>query len=218
MFQAAIFDLDGTLVDSLELHLRSFLNVCKRHNIPVERKFVIDRFGMTVKEIFSEILSATGMHADIDRLAEEKSAEFMKLAPAVKPLPGALELLSELGGRGIKLAVATGNRQEDLRIILHYSGLPAFGAYIGAEDVVRGKPSPDVFLRAAEKLSADPGECVVFEDAVLGLRAARNAGMRTVAVLTGLAKREELEAESPDLLVGSLEEITFGRLTQLWEE
>ncbi len=218
MFKAAIFDLDGTLVDSLELHLRSFLNVCARHKIPVERKFVIDRFGMTVKEIFSEILSAMGMHADVDGVAGEKSTEFLKLAPGVKPLPGALELLSELRVRGIKVAVATGNRQEDMRTILHYSGLPVFDAYIGAEDVVSGKPSPDVFLKAAEKLSIAPEECVVFEDAVLGLRAARNAGMKNVAVLTGLAKREELEAEFPDLFVSSLEGITFGCLTQLWEE
>lgn len=218
MFKAAIFDLDGTLVDSLELHLRSFLNVCKRHSIPVERKFVIDRFGMTVKEIFSDILSSAGEKDYLDMLAGEKSAEFLRIASGIKTLPGALELLSELRGRGIKVAVATGNRQEDMRTILHYSSLPVFDAYIGAEDVVTGKPSPDVFLKAAEKLSVAPEECVVFEDAVLGLRAARNAGMKNVAVLTGLAKREELEAEFPDLFVSSLEGITFGRLTQLWEE
>lgn len=216
MFKAAIFDLDGTLVDSLRLHLRSFMKVCNRHGIPVEEKFVIDLFGRTVKEIFSDILSAAGMQGDIDGLAGEKSAEFLKLASGIEPLPGALALLSELKRRKILLGLATGNKHEDMYRIAYFAKLPEFDAYVGAEDVLHGKPAPDVFLKAAEKLSIAPEECVVFEDAVLGLRAARNAGMKNVAVLTGLATREELEAELPDLLASSLSELTFNKLEALF--
>lgn len=216
MLNAAVFDLDGTLVDSLELHLRSFLNVCERHGIPVERQFVIDRFGMTVREIFSDILSGSGPGLDIDALSAEKSSEFMKLAPAVRPFPGAFGLLSLLRGGGKLLALATGNKRVDMELILLYSKLPRFDAYVSADDITRGKPAPDVFLKAAEKLGVEPGECVVFEDAVMGLRSAKNAGMRTVAVLTGLARREELERESPDLLVSSLSDVTFNKLESLF--
>jgi len=216
MFKAAIFDLDGTLVDSLRLHLLAFMKVCNKHGIPVEEQFVIDRFGMTVQEIFSDLLSAANMQRDLDRLAEEKSAEFSRHAHRIPPLPGALTLLSELKGRNILLGLATGNKHEDMNMIVRHAKLPEFGAYVGAEDVLHGKPAPDVFLKAAEKLSAIPEDCVVFEDAVMGIRAAKNAGMKAVAVLTGLAKQEALEAEMPDLLVDSLSEVTFNKIEGLF--
>ena len=211
--KAAIFDMDGTLVETLETHLRSFMTVCKRHGIKIERGFVEKRFGMTAAEIFDDIIEEQGLEFESRELAEEKYEEYGRIATNVRVFPGAVELLKALKETGIKIAIATGAGSNFNSTIkgTELNGLA--DATITAEDG-RGKPHPDLFLAAAEKLGTDPKECVVFEDAVYGLRAAKKAGMKTIAVTTGITKRKELEKEKPDRIVESLSEIDAKELLE----
>jgi len=216
MFKAAIFDLDGTLVDSLELHVAAFVAVCNRHGIPVEPEFVVARFGSRSRDIFLDILSAAGLSGDAVSLAKEKSEAFLSNVAGIRPMRGALELLSLLESQGIKTAIATGDSRNTMWRIVGSAGLPRFGAYACADDVVSTKPAPDVFLRAAELLSVPPDECVAFEDSVHGILSAKGAGMKVVALLAGMAKKEDVLAEGPDLVLDSLSDATFIKLEALF--
>lgn len=205
--KAAIFDMDGTLVETLEMHLESFLTVCERHGIDVQREFIEKRFGMTAAEIFADVMEEQGLELESQELAEEKYEEYDRIAKNVRVFPGAVELLKGLKEKGVKTAIATGAGRSNFDSTIRGTELNGLAdATITAEDG-RGKPHPDLFLAAAEKLETKAEECVVFEDAVYGLMAAKKAGMRTIAVTTGITKKEELEKENPDRIVDSLSKI-----------
>lgn len=213
--KAAIFDMDGTLVESLDVHIDAYLRVFKAHNISAEKSFIIARFGMTAEEIFREILAAKGLQLDAKKLAKEKYSNYLKMLDRLKPLPGAIGLLTKLREKGIKIAVASGSGRENLDITLEKAGMLEYAdAIVSANEVGKGKPDPAVFLKAAEMLGAEPADCVVFEDAVYGIQAAKAGGMKSVGMLTGYATRQELENESPDLILNDLTEFDDSKIEQ----
>ena len=131
----------------------------------------------------------------------------------VRILPGVQSLLQSLNGAGIPCAVGSSTHRENIDVISALTGLGSFfRAVVTGEDVSQGKPDPEVFLKAAERLGVLPAQSVVFEDALVGVEAAKRAGMTVIAVAT----THPLEAlQNADLAVASLEEIDLGRLTVL---
>jgi beta-phosphoglucomutase family hydrolase len=184
---AAIFDLDGTLVDNMRFHAEAWAALFARlgHAVPPER-FAVELAGRKSEEIFALLLGHALPRAESERLAAEKEASYRAAFRAhMEPLRGAREMLARLRAGGLKLAVASAAPRENRDLVLDGLALRAqFDRVIGAEDAARGKPAPDIFLAAAAALEVEPRECLAFEDAVNGVRAARAAGMRCFAVST----------------------------------
>lgn len=185
--RAAIFDLDGTLVDNMRFHLQAWVAMARRLGVELTAERVEHEFnGKRNEEIFPALLGRPVPPEELSRLAEEKESHYRELfAPHLAPLRGARELLVRLREAGLGLAVASAAPRANRSFVLDGLGLRSHFAHVlGAEDVKRGKPHPDLFLAAAQALGVDPATCIVFEDAVLGVHAARAAGMLAVGLTT----------------------------------
>ncbi len=184
---AAIFDLDGTLVDNMRFHVQAWVAMSRSLGLetPAER-FEREFNGRRNEEIFPALLGRPVPPEELARLSEQKESHYRALyAPHLAPLRGARELLARLRDAGLGLAVASAGPRPNRAFVLDGLHLrPFFSHVIGAEDVTRGKPAPDLFLDAARALWVEPTGCVVFEDAVHGIHAARAAGMLAVGVST----------------------------------
>jgi beta-phosphoglucomutase family hydrolase len=194
---AAIFDMDGTLVDNMRFHGEAWVAMCQSLglDLPAER-FERELAGKRNEEIFPALLGRPVPPEELALLAERKESHYRALyAPHLSPLRGARELLARLLGAGFRLAVASAAPHANRAFVLDGLELRShFAQVVGAEDVTRGKPAPDIFLAAARALSVEPSACVVFEDAVNGIRAARAAGMLAVGVTTLTPAEVLLEA------------------------
>lgn len=187
--RAFIFDMDGTIVDNMDFHTQSWVKFFERRGIDIDAdEFFRSTAGRQGKEIMRSHL---GDHLGDDEVAvlnHEKEAVYRELyEPHRKAIAGFEAFCQAAKREGIALAVATSAPVANITFVLdglHLRHL--FDAVVGAADVERGKPHPDVFLKAADKAGAQPRDCIVFEDAPLGVEAARNAGMRCVVLSTTL--------------------------------
>jgi beta-phosphoglucomutase family hydrolase len=187
--RAFIFDMDGTIVDNMGFHTRSWLEFFSRRGHAVdEAAFFASTAGRTGHEIIGQYLGQGLDHAHVATLIDEKEVLYREIyAPHLRAVEGFGALVSAAQAAGIRLAVGTAAPPSNVDFTLDGLGLRAlFDTVVGAADVRRGKPEPDVFLLAAERCGADPAHCIVFEDAPLGVEAARRAGMRCVALTTTL--------------------------------
>lgn len=184
---AAIFDWDGVVIDSSALHERSWeLLAEETRRILPEGHFLLG-FGKKNQLIIPTILNWTHDEAEIEALSIRKEELYRELVKeqGVTILPGARELLAALKGAGIPRAVGSSTPRVNLDAIFETTGLgDYFDAVVSANDVIHGKPAPDVFLKAASFLGVEPAKCVVFEDALFGIEAAQRAGMKVVGVST----------------------------------
>ncbi len=218
--RGVLFDMDGVLVDSGPIHREAWKRIALEAGRPMEDAFFDRVFGMRNEEILEELL---GPDLDPERkaaLGKRKEEVYRALArERLVPAPGAAELAGALKEAGFKLALASSGPRANVELMLEVTGLGReMDAYVCAEDVERGKPDPQVFLEAAGRLELPPGRCVVVEDAAVGVRAARRAGMRVVGVASG-GDREVLR--EADLVVSSLRELSprvFEELLEVpWE-
>ncbi|MFH1787779.1 MAG: HAD family phosphatase [Candidatus Altiarchaeota archaeon] len=220
--RAAIFDLDGTLIDLFDLHHKTFQRVVEKHfGLDFTREDLIDGYGLKGEEIITKFLDredASYEGKDLDAIGDERRDLAIRGVGDVEVLPGVVELLHALKRDGIKIAVGTSARKKMALNVLEAAHLLDFFEDVSAiDDVGRGKPAPDIFLHAAKNLGADPKKCVVFEDSRYGIRAAKAAGMKAVAVLYGSHQgRKALEKENPDLIIESLKELDVDRLKSLF--
>ena len=184
---AAVFDMDGTLVDNMRFHSEAWVVISRRLGVEATaERFEREFAGKKNEEIFPELLGRSVPSEELERLAEEKESHYRSLyAPHLALHKGADGFLGRLRTAGVKLAVATAAPQGNRTLVLDGLGIRGwFARVVGAEEVTRGKPAPDIFLAAAKALGVEPGACVAFEDAVNGVRSARAAGMLTVGVTT----------------------------------
>jgi beta-phosphoglucomutase len=207
MFEAAIFDWDGTLADTREVIVVSFQKALKEINLDVSTQFIERRIGVGASETFREILQAANRQVNekiVRQLVERKSKVQIELASEVTMFDGARELLEALRGK-VKVGLASMNNQDVILNLLQTNNLAdCFNVVLTVEAVSRSKPDPEIFLKTAELLKANSHACVVFEDSIFGVKAAKSAGMGCIAVTTGVYKEEELKLEKPDLVVESL--------------
>jgi beta-phosphoglucomutase len=201
--RAALWDVDGTLVDSREYHWLSWQGALAAEGFPLTREQFESSFGRRNDEILRGYFPAYEA-ADIARVGEAKEVAYRRLVRerGIELLPGVRRWLDRLRDAGWLQAIASSAPRLNLEVIIAALGLEDyFSAVAAAEDVTEGKPDPQVFLAAASKLGVPAGSCVVVEDAPAGTEAARRAGMRAIGVLSSHA---ELRA---DIVVRTLEEL-----------
>jgi beta-phosphoglucomutase family hydrolase len=187
--RAFIFDMDGTIVDNMAFHTESWIAFFARRGQRLDAEtFFRDTAGRQGHEIMSTYLGRPLSREEAAELDAEKESLYRTLyAPHLKPVHGFLELIAQAKARQVALAVATAAPNDN--IVFTLDGLDLrqhFKAVAGAADVARGKPHPDVFLLAAQRCGVHPAGAIVFEDAPLGVEAARRAGMRAVVLTTTL--------------------------------
>ncbi len=211
----AIFDHDGVLVDSLAMHQAAWLELGRREGLPLTNEFIHETFGMTNPSIFRKLLGETIAEAEIARLGRIKEQCYFDGARGkIALMAGVRELLDGLTAAGVKLAIGSSGVLPNLLLTVEESGLVGrFSAIASLEDITHGKPDPEVFLRAAEKSGESPADSVVFEDAPVGILAAKAAGMRAVGVGT-THPLESLTAAGADEVVPDLVGYPVGRLVE----
>jgi HAD superfamily hydrolase (TIGR01509 family) len=187
---AVIFDLDGTIVDNMALHAEAFALFASRHGLPpLTPADRVKLDGRRNSEIFP-ILFGRPMERDEWRAYEdEKEGLYRELSVGrLTPLRGCVRLLDVLERLGVAVAVATSAPEPNVRHTLAEIGLATrLRTIVRGDEVGRGKPAPDVFLAAAQRLGVTPARCLVFEDAPVGIVAAHAAGMRCVALTTSFS-------------------------------
>jgi len=187
--RGAVFDLDGTLVDNIRFHFEAFRALAERLGVPVMDEATFQSFnGLKNEDIFPRFVGRTLSRDETQALSDEKEATYRALyGPKLVAHRGAEALLARLHGAGIKLAVASSAPPANRQMVL--DGLrwnERFDAVVASEGLL-GKPAPDVFLAAAERLGVPADTCVAFEDAENGVRAAAAAKMLVVGVTTNVA-------------------------------
>ena len=207
MFAAVIFDWDGTLADTHRIVVEGFQRALSEVGVKVDVKFLERRIGIGARNSFRDALNYVGKPFDdrlLDLLVERKTEVQVGLTGRAELFDGAIELLDSLQG-SVKMALATmSNRPVIDKLLIEKNMRKYFDAVVSVDDVHNPKPDPEIFLRCASKLQAAPESCVVVEDSVFGVRAARSARMKCIVVPTGAYTSVELDREGPDLLVNSL--------------
>lgn len=214
---AILFDMDGVIVHTNPYHKKAFKIFLDKHDISITDQELKDNvYGRTNEEIFPYIFGDKYTPEKGKEWADEKEAMFRDLYKKdVKPVNGLLDFLDELQRRKIKTAVGTSAPVENLDFIMdsldlrHY-----FDAFLHSAHVSKGKPDPEIYLKAANQLNVKPDSCVVFEDSVAGVKAGLNAEMKVVAVATTHSVEE---FEGADLVIDDFEGLTMERLFSLFE-
>jgi HAD superfamily hydrolase (TIGR01509 family) len=218
---AFLFDLDGTLIDSVYQHVLAWRAALSAIGVDLSVWRIHRRIGMSGGLFVTALLRETGrsLSADeIEQLQKAHSAEYKQRSDSVAPLPGARELLTVLTQQRVPWAIATSGYAATARSALSMLGLPDDTPLVTRDQVRHAKPDPDLFLAAAALLGVDPGHAMVVGDSVWDLLAARRAGALGVGLMSGGYGREELEragafrvyADPADLL-GRLDELGVRR-------
>jgi beta-phosphoglucomutase len=201
-----IFDLDGVLVDTGWAHKQAWYDLAEKEGFEISDEFFRSTFGMQNDQIVPMLLGRELAREELNRLSEWKEQRYRELiADKLILAEGVKGLLDALKNKGFLLAIGSSAPRANLDLILERLHLQDnFDAYVTSEDINKGKPAPDTFLKAAEKLSLPPGHCIVVEDAVQGVEAGKAAGMPVVAVITTRSREDLAKA---DIIVDSLAEL-----------
>jgi beta-phosphoglucomutase family hydrolase len=204
--RAIIWDLDGTLIDSSALHWEAWQEVMTAENLRLTYEEYVADFGKRNDEILRGRLGARITEADIERITRAKEEKYRELlrTRGLKLLPGAEYWLRELKAGEWLQALASSSPRLNIDTVFAALGITRFfDVVVSSEEVKQGKPHPDVFLAAAEKLNVAPPRCIVVEDAPAGIEAAHRAGMKAIGVRT---THPGLEA---DWVVETLDKLQF---------
>ncbi len=203
--KAVVFDMDGVLIDSEKYHRQSYNDVFKQLGLKLTEESFKKFFGRGAKQIIFQLFKENNIKEDPIKYARLKDKRFREVIKRyAKPLPGVVELMKELS-KEYRLCVASSAAYENVKLITRLLEVNEYlEFFISGDDVKDTKPSPEIYLKAAKKLKLKPEECVVIEDADLGVQAATSAGMRCIAV-TNTLPAEKLK--NADLIIESLKQV-----------
>ncbi len=185
---ALIFDMDGTMVDSMPWHLKSWAVFAQRHGLSIDLPDLMRRTtGRNGLECMRELLQRDLPEDEAWALIQQKEAAYRELfAPEFTEVAGFRAFAAQAMARGLKVGVGTAGDRHNIEFVFrHLAMTPMPHAVVGGDEGLAGKPEPAIFLETARRLGSEPTQCIVFEDAPFGIEAARRAGMRAVAVCTG---------------------------------
>ncbi|MDD5509699.1 MAG: HAD family phosphatase [Dehalococcoidales bacterium] len=212
--RAVIWDMDGVIADTAPYHFKAWQEVFRKRGVTITEDDFKRNFGQRNDRITRIVLGTDISPDELESVATEKEESFRNRAKNhLKPLPGAVELIKSLKEYGFLQALGSSAPPENVRLITRELKIESlFQVIVSGREVKEGKPSPLGFLLAAEKLGVEPKDCIVIEDAIAGVAAARKAGMHCLAV-TNTNPRTSLKGA--DLIVDSLKEVTPGDLESL---
>jgi len=213
--QAVIFDMDGVLVDSYQAHYEAWRRLGESRGLAMTEEQFAATFGRTSRDIIHNLWGDAVAEADIPAWDEEKEAFYRdELCEHFPAMDGADELLRALAAADFAMAIGSSGPPENVQLVLDcLPGAEHITVSVTGKDVTKGKPDPQVFLIAAERLGVAPEDCAGLEDAPAGVEAARRAGMAAIA-LTGTANRDTL-TERAHVVVDSLGELSPESIAEL---
>jgi beta-phosphoglucomutase-like phosphatase (HAD superfamily) len=191
--EALIFDMDGTMIDSMPHHRDSWIHFAAAHGLTMPIDEMMRRTtGRTGAECMAELFGRTIPPDEARQLVQHKEALYReRFAPVFREVAGFRAFAADAHGRGLRIGVGTAGDAHNIAFALKHLALPEPPhAIVGGDEGLPGKPEPAIFLEVARRLNVAPAQCIVFEDAPLGIEAARRAGMRAVAVCTGHSAAE----------------------------
>ncbi|MFC2066790.1 HAD family hydrolase [Chloroflexota bacterium] len=214
-FKAVIWDLDGVIADTAPYHFKAWQEVFSKRGVDYSEEDFKRNFGQTNDTIIGDILGGNVPQNEADNIANEKEVNYrQKAAHNIKPLPGAIELMRVLSEYGVKMAIASSTPMENIQLITGGLGINScFQAIVSGDEVAEGKPNPQVFLLAAQKLGVESHSCIVIEDAIAGVAAAKRAEMKCLAVTNTHPRASLKEA---DLVVDKLDSVGLKDLKALF--
>jgi beta-phosphoglucomutase family hydrolase len=216
---AVIFDMDGVLVDSNPFHIRKWVDLLKEHGIPFDEKELPEQIlGKRNDTAFRHFFGPTLGEEEIRQLSEELEERFRRVfRPHARPLPGLERLIVECHAAGIPMAVASSAITANVEFIADVLGFrPYFRHLVSGDEVTHPKPHAEIYLKAARQLGVEPARAVAFEDSSVGIEAAKNAGMKCVAIGSTFPL-DELRRTRADLVVPGFEHLTLFSRRQLFE-
>lgn len=212
MIRAVIFDLDGLLVDTEPLQSQAFAAVLRAYGkTPIlQANGLVHETGVRGDRNWQALKATYGITEELAVLRRKRRVAYEHLLEqhGVKPMPGVRQIVPHLARQGLALAVATGSPQKHLRLILdtlsiaHY-----FQVLVAGDDVTEGKPNPECYIKASAQLQVSPAECLVVEDAESGVRAAKQIGMKVIAIPSRYTRHHALE--QADRILPSLAHLTW---------
>lgn len=217
MLKGLLFDMDGVLVNNLDIHRQAFAEFFRRYG--VERTFdeLNRHFGRGNDDIMGELMPAEIVaRVGIRELGNQKEAIYREIyAPTITPQAGLIEFLEEAEREGLVSAVGSSGFMANVDFVLDKCAIRRFfAATVAGDQVTRCKPDPEIYLTAAAKLGLKTDECIVFEDAEAGIEAGKRAGMRVVALATTF-DRAFLERTDADLIINDFRDISVAKLREL---
>src|SRR3990167_7396101 len=186
MIKAVIFDLDGTIVDNIPFHAQAFLEFARDKNTHLTvGEYYSQIQGRINKEIIPALFEKNLSEEKIKRYANEKEAIYRRLYKNVTSVAGLFDLFKKIKEKSLKLALATSAPSENVNHVLGKLNIKnVFDIQVNGDHVNKGKPEPEIYLKTVERLGGKPNECLVFEDSIPGIRAAKAAGMKVIAITT----------------------------------
>jgi len=212
--KAVIWDMDGVIADTAQYHLKGWQIVFRKRGANYTEEDYWRNTGKRSDGIIKSILGRKVAQGEIMAIIREKDESFRRLVRHdIRPFPGVLKLITSLKEHGFKIAIASSAPMENIQLITQSLKIHnCFDAIISGWEVTKGKPDPQTFLLAAEKLGVKAKDCIVIEDAIVGVAASKRAKICCIAV-TNTTSREELR--EADLIIDTLEEITIDDLEKL---
>ena len=218
MLHAIIFDLDGTIIDSEPLHTEAVLRILQERGIRLDPKELNAYIGISSSVMWSEMKNRFSLEESIEELRAVQNRRNMEMLNKTRSImvPGVLDLLKDIKKQKLSTAIASSSSKKDLDAVVEkYSLARYFDYLVSGEEVPRGKPSPDVFLRAAELLQVEPESCIIIEDSDNGLAAARAAGIPSIGFRNPNSGCQSLSLA--DRIVNNIGEVTVNLLRGLAE-
>ncbi len=210
----AIFDWDGVIIDSSEQHRKSWERIAAEDGRALPDGYFKASFGMKNERIIPEILNWEHQPERVERMAKRKEALYRDIVreDGIEPLPGVREWLGRLHRAGVPCVIGSSTCRENIECVIDVIGLrDFFQDIVSGDDATHGKPHPEIFLVAADRLGLPPERAVVFEDALVGIEAAQRGGMKVVAVASTNTPEQLQHA---DRVVGRLDELTVEELAR----
>jgi HAD superfamily hydrolase (TIGR01549 family) len=210
---AIIFDMDGVISDTQKLHSKVEQEILSRFGINISSEEITKKYsGVKTSEFFDELLKNQPQPYNLNELMEEKWKRMAELGEkSVEEIDGATELICRLYDAGFKMAVASASNQAYVKSVIQSLNLEKYFKFLASGDMVsKGKPNPEIFLLAASRLEANPENCLVIEDGMSGMQAAKIGKMKCI----GLVKLKNNQYPTKNLVL-SLKEITLEYLSSL---